>query len=68
MKPLDGVNKPTTALAGIGFIALSVLTNPQAQGALVAGITHPTVSNVVTGLGVIAGIIALYVSKPVGVS
>ena len=68
MKPLDGVNKPTTALAGLGFIVLSALSNPQAQAALIAGITHPTVSNVVSGLGIIAGIAALYVSKPIGTS
>ncbi len=61
---LDAINKPSTGLVGIGLVALSLLPNPQFQAAVVTFFSHPTPPQVISAIGTIAGIVTLYISKP----
>jgi hypothetical protein len=68
MKPLDSINVPATGLLGLAIFVLSMLANPQVQAALTQAVTNITPQQVITSLGVIAGVILAYIGKPIGTS
>lgn len=61
---LDPINLRLTALPAIALIALAVLANPQAQAAIVALFSHPTLAGGLSAAGILAGVILLYIAKP----
>ena len=66
-KPLDSINVRATALVAIALFC-SLFQNPAFTKAAVDLFTHPNPQTIVTALTAIAGVLALYIAKPVGVS
>lgn len=58
----------STAFYGVALLFVAAFTNESFTASLLAALQHPTPQTIVGVASAIAGVIALYLSKPIGVN